>query len=152
MSMLEATKQSTIEAWFDNFISTLRSHQIQLETDTAHQELKKFYETIFGGNLDEVIHLGKRGAQKHFVSRIIIDYVKLIANTKPLKLAFDYNDSEVLVWAEINDDDFELEKNLLKAEAHINAKYHSYGFDMETTVVEAGDKLQVPNHYTLYKS
>lgn len=150
--MLETTKQSTIEGWFDDFISTLRSHQIQLETNTADQELKKFYETVFGGNMDELIHLGKSSAQKYFVPRIIVDYVKHIANTKPLKLAFDFNDSEVLVWAEIDDNNEALEKALLKTEALINAKYHQYGFDMESTVVEAGDNLPIPNHYKLYKS
>ena len=34
----------------------------------------------------------------------------------------------------------------------INSKYHKFGFDMETTIVESGDHLPVPNHYTLYKS
>ena len=152
MNMAEVTQQSAIEAWFDKFISTLRSHQIQLETDTAHEELKQFYDTIFGGNVNELVHLGKSSTKKYFVPRIILDYLKLITKTKPLKLAFDHNDSEVLVWAEISDDDFELEKNLLKAEAIINAKYHDYGFDMETTIVEASDKLEIPNHYTHYKS
>lgn len=149
--MVETT-QSVFEAWFDNLIATLRTHQIQLETDTANSEQKKFYETIFAGNADEVMHLGKRGAQQHFVSRIIVDYVKIIADAKPLKLAFDYDDSEVLVWAEVKDGDLELENKLLKAEAIINSKYHGFGFDMETTIVEEGDCLPVPNHYTLYKS
>ncbi|MEQ8423498.1 MAG: hypothetical protein RIA63_02235 [Cyclobacteriaceae bacterium] len=150
--MIETPQQSTIEAWFDNLIATLRAHQIQLETDTANSEQKKFYEAIFAGNADEVAHLGKRGAQQHFVSRIIIDYVKIIADAKPLKLAFDYDDSEVLVWAEINNGDLEQEKNLLRAEAIINSKYHGFGFDMETTIVEAGDRLLIPNHYKLFKS
>lgn len=150
--MIETSQQSAIEAWFDNFIATLRTHQVQMETDTANSEQKKFYETIFAGNADEVAHLGKRGAQQHFVSRIIVDYVKIIADAKPLKLAFDYDDSEVLVWAEVKNGDLELEKKLLKAEAIINSKYHWFGFDMETTIVETGDHLPVPNHYKLYKS
>ncbi len=150
--MIETTQQSAIEAWFDNLIGTLRSHQAQLETDTANSEQKKFYETIFAGNADEVTHLGKLAAQQHFVLRIIVDYAKLIATAKPQKLAFAYNYSEVLVWAEVKDGDLELEKKLLKAEAVINSKYHKFGFDMETTIVESGDHLPVPNHYTLYKS
>ncbi len=150
--MVETTQQSTIEAWFDDFIATLRTHQVQIETNTAQEELKKFYELLFNSNENELAHLAKTGAQKHFVPRIIVDYVKLISNTLPLKLAFDYNDSEVLVWAEIIDGDTEQEKNLLRAEAIINSKYHSFGFDMETTIVESSDYLPVPNHYTLYKS
>ena len=149
--MIETT-QSATEVWFDNFIATLRTHQVQLETQTADSELKKFYETVLGGSADELAHLGKTAAQKHFIPRIIVDYIKLISGNKPLKLAFDFNDSEVLVWAEIKDRDEELEKSLLKAEAHINSKYHSYGFDMESTIVESSDNFSVPNHYNLYKS
>jgi hypothetical protein len=150
--MLEVKNQSAIEAWFDNLISELRSNQLQLETDTANAEMKKFFETIFSGNADELAHLGKTSAQKHFIPRIIVDYLKLISSHQPLKLAFDYNDSEVLVWAEIPDNNENLEKDLLKAEALINAKYHNFGFDMETTIVDAGDSLHIPNHYTVYKS
>ena len=149
--MLEVKKQTSIETWFDNLIATLRGHQIQLETDTAEGELKAFYETIFGGNADELAHMGKTGALKHFVPRIIFDYLKLTGEHQPLKLAFDHNDSEVLVWAEITANNEALEKALLRIEATINAKYHQYGFDMETTIVEAGDGLEVPNHYTVYK-
>jgi hypothetical protein len=149
--MIETT-QSAIEAWFDNFIASLRAHQVQLETQTADSELKKFYETVLVGNANELAHLGKTAAQKHFIPRIIVDYIKLISGNKPLKLAFDFNDSEVLVWAEIKDGEKELEKALLKAEAHINSKYHSYGFDMESTIVESSDNLSVPNHYNTYKS
>jgi len=150
--MIQTQKIFAIEGWFDEFITTLRTHQVQLETNTANAELKKFYETIFGGNADELAHLGKTGALKYFVPRIIVDYLNLISAKRPLRLAFDFNDSEVLVWAEIPDNDEQLERALLIAEAHINSKYHNYGFDMETTIVEAGDSLDVPNHYTLYKS
>jgi hypothetical protein len=150
--MIGTQKTTGAELWFDEFIAALRAHQVQLETNTANAELKKFYETIFSGNADELAHLGKASAQKHFVPRIILDYLNMIALSYPRKLAFDFNDSEVLVWAEINDNDELLEKALLKAEAFINSKYHNYGFDMETTIVEASDTLAVPNHYTLYKS
>lgn len=149
--MIETTHRSAIEAWFDDFIATLRTHQVQLETNTAQEELKTFYGLLFNANENELAHLGKTGAQKYFVPRIIVDYVKLISNSLPLKPAFDYNDSEVLVWAEILDGDVGQEKNLLKAEAIINSKYHGFGFDMETTIVESGDQLPVPNHYTPYK-
>lgn len=150
--MIETTKQSAIETWFDDLISTLRSHQVQLETNTAQNELKKFYEKLLTSTDNELAHLGKATAQKHFIPRIIFDYIELVSDVKPVKLAFDFNDSEVLVWAEVKEGDAELEKKLLRAEAIINSKYHDFGFDMETTVVESGDRLTVPNHYKLYKS
>lgn len=144
---------SQTEVWFDELIATLRAHQIQLETDTADPELRKFYETIFRATPNEVMHMGKSAAQQHFVRQIVFEYLKLIKDHVPTKLAFDFNDSEVLVWAEVDDAAFETsERELLKAEAKINSQYHQYGFDMETTIVETGDKLPIPNHYRPYKA
>jgi hypothetical protein len=150
--MTGTVPKADTETWFDNVIATLRMHQVQLETNTAQTEVKKFYELMISSNENELVHLSKTIAQKHFVSRIVFDYLNQISTSMPLKLAFDYNDSEVLVWAEVADGDFEIEKKLLKVEAIINSKYHSFGFDMETTIVESGDSIPVPNHYKPYKS
>jgi hypothetical protein len=152
--MEQSTSQVTskTEAWFDNLVATLRSHEVQLETGVATNETKKFYETVFGGNADEIVHLGKSLAQKHFVARIIVDFLGMIKNLSALKMAFDFNDSEVLVWAEIKENDEVTERALLVAQAHINAKYHPFGFDMETTIVEEEDALTIPNHYKIYKA
>lgn len=145
-------KSSKIEAWFDDFMATLRTHQVQLETSTASSQLKKFYETIFTGNVDDIAYMNKQNVQQHFVKRIIFEYLELTKEIKPSKLAFDYNDSEVLVWAEVTDNDEKTERLLLKAEATINAKFHGFGFDMETTIVEASDTLDIPNHYKAFKA
>jgi hypothetical protein len=140
------------EAWFDEFVATLRTHELQLQTDTANPQLRKFYEGAFSGNTDQMAHFGKTIAQKHFVSLIIFDFLRSIKEVGTSKLAFDYNDSEVLVWAEVEDDDEKSERALLIAQAKINAKFHPYGFDMETTIVEKGDRLKTPNHYKVFKS
>ena len=138
--------------WFDNLVATLRSQELQLETGIASVETKLFYETFFAGNVDAIVHMGKNMAQKHFVARIIFDFLTMTKSISPLKIAFDYNDSEVLVWAEIMENDEATERALLVAQAHINAKYHPFGFDMETTIVEQEDALTIPNHYKIYKA
>ena len=53
---------------------------------------------------------------------------------KPIKLAFDYSDSKVLVWAEIDNESFE--DQLILSQAKINAKFSSEGFCISTTIVE----------------
>jgi hypothetical protein len=122
-----------------------------LETDTAPNELREFYNNAIQGNVDEMMSFNKKLLQKHFVSKIILDYVRILGKQLPLKLAFDYNDSSVLVWAEIQEDNFQMEKKLILAEAKINANYHKYGFAMSSTIIEDCDKLLIPNHYTIYK-
>ncbi|MCB0737043.1 MAG: hypothetical protein KDC92_05985 [Bacteroidetes bacterium] len=147
----EQQQTSVFETWFDEFVATLRSHQIQLETDTATDDLKSFYKSLFSGNLDEIAKQNKLMTQQHFVKNMVFDYIKSIGKFMPLRLAFDYNDSEVLVWAEIQDDDDVAEKNLILGDAEVSAKYHQYGFGMNTTIVEKGDEISVPNHYQIYK-
>lgn len=142
---------SDLEQWFEDLVATLQTHQLQLETNTASSEMQEMYKTLFEGNADNISHIAKMQAQQHFVSRIIVDYLKLMSNDLPAKLAFDFNDSEVLVWAEIDDDDDEMQKKLIMAEAQINAHYHPFGFDMSSTIVERSDNLEIPNHYTLFK-
>lgn len=146
---IEATTSPKIDrgVWFDDLVATIRAHELQIETDTASEPVKDIYEKLMSGNTDDMIKGQKLVAQKYFVSKIIIDYLKLAAKTSLNKLAFDYNDSEVLVWAEIPDDRYDLEKVLILAEAKINAKYHDCGFDMSTTIVEESDKLPIPSHY-----
>lgn len=140
------------EQWFDELVATIRTHELALHTNTASDELKEFYNNVIKGNDNEMAFFGKSLSQKHFVSKIILDYVSIFGKKLPLKLAFDYNDSAVLVWAEIEENNFQIEKELILAEAKINANYHQYGFAMSSTIVENCDNLAVPNHYTIYKA
>ncbi len=149
---VENILQADSEKWFDHLIATLKTHQVMLETNTANEELKEFYKMLIGGDIDRISHLNKVYVQKYFISKIIWEYLSLIKDRKPSKLAFDFNDSEVLVWAEVKNDNEELEKQLYLAEAQINAQYHQYGFDMTSMIVESGDHLSVPNHYKVFIS
>lgn len=137
--------------WFDELISTLRVHELQLDTQTIHPDLKKFYDVVISKNFDEMFRLNKAAAQEFFVKKIVVEYLRILGDNLPNKLAFDFNDSEVLVWAEIERDDQKMESLLTQAEAKISALFHPYGFDMESMIVENSDGLPVPNHYKIYK-
>jgi hypothetical protein len=151
LSQLESLEQRKLNEWFNNMVATLRTHELMLQTDTATPQLKTMYDVFVNGSTNDIALQGKVNAQVHFVRSILIEYLSILDKNLPSKLAVYFNDSEVLVWAEISDDDHAMEKSLLVAEAKINAKYHPYGFDMETTIVEASDNLSVPNHYQSLK-
>jgi hypothetical protein len=150
MAIVEKTGnpvQNTTEQWFDELVSTLRTHQLMIETQTIDEDKKIFYDILQGSNTLEVSHLSRTISQRQIIGSILWDYLKIIKDNKPQKLAFDYNDSEVLVWAEIDENNEQLEKQLYLAEAQINAKYHQYGFDMTSMIVENTDNITTPNHY-----
>ena len=142
---------ATTTQWFDELIATLRTQELQLDTNTASEEMKHLYSVLMSDNMNEVFKLNKEASQKYFVQKIIFDYLKYLDKNLPLKLAFDYNDSEVMVWAEIEDGNDQMEKVLERAESKINATYHPYGFDMESMIIEKSDAIPVPNHYKLLK-
>lgn len=138
--------------WFDEFIASIKTHQLQLETNTASDKLKQLYDLAMFGSDNDLAELSKIRANQHFTKKIIIEYLKEISTSMPLKLALDLEDSEVLVWAEIEDDNEEMENFLLMAEAKVNSLFHQYGYDLTSTIVEKRDNLSIPNHYSSYKA
>ncbi|HUZ59243.1 MAG TPA: hypothetical protein VMU83_10710 [Hanamia sp.] len=138
--------------WFDEFIAMIRTHQLLLETNTATEDIKKIYGIAINGSDNQLAELNKISANQHFIKKIIVSYLNEIESRMPLKLAFDLDDSEVLVWAEIENNDDEAENFLLLAEASVNSDFHKYGYDLTSTIVEERDCLAIPNHYSLVKS
>lgn len=138
----------THDVWFNGFIAQLREHQAQIKDRTISNPLKAFYNTFLVGNTNEIVHQAKQLSQAHFVPTILAKYIDLIQESKqPEQLAFAYTDNEILVWAELEDDDWTTEQSLILAEAQTNAEFHKYGYDITTTFVETSDALPIPNHY-----
>ena len=140
-------KLLTHDVWFNGFIAEVRKHQAMHRDKTMPKELASFYNTFIVGNTNEIAHQGKKLSQAHFVPMIISNYLELIEDSLPQQLAFAYNDNEILVWAELKDDDWTTESTLILAAAEINAKFHGYCYDITTTFVEECDLLPIPNHY-----
>ncbi len=139
------------EAWFEDLIAQLKADQVQLETQTAGEEKKVFYDTLMKGTASQIALLSRKVAQETFVPQMVVAFLKSIQGHMPEKLAIDYNDSQVLLWAEIKDHDEETENKLILAEAKVNAAFHPFGFDMVSTIVETSDKAKAPNHYKIIK-
>lgn len=149
-SILKEEEQKR-ELWFEEFINSIKVHKLQLDTKTASKEIDNLYRAAIDGNLDRIALLNNEAINQYFTTKIIIDFIDLLNDNLPIKLAFDYKGSEILVWAEIPDNDSEFEKKLILSEAKVNAKYHDYGFDITSTIVEASDNFNVPIHYKVVK-
>lgn len=140
-------KLLTHNDWFDGIVARTRELQAMFAANTIPNDVKKVINTFIVGDGNQIAFQGKVMSQQHFVQHIISDYVQLIQENKPIQMAFSFTDNEVLVWAEIKDNDWDTEKALILAAAKINFKYHNYGYDMTTVLVEECDELPIPNHY-----
>ena len=150
----ERSTDNEISAWFEKTIQTLRTDEMMLELGIATQEKKDMYSRFFKGNPDELMSETRTTSTKHFIKKLLIDYLTFVlkAEIKPIKLYADFNASQVLIWAEIEDNDEATEYALYKAEGQANALNYDYGFHISSTIVEKCDCLQTPKHYIeLYK-
>lgn len=149
----ETTSNSARDKWFEQLIVTLSADKFMLDTDVASDELKNFYEPLISSNADKLAVPSKEFAQQYFIPRLLAEYISVLRKNHlaPEKLAFDLNDTEVLVWAEVDDNNEALEKQLILAEAQVNAKFHPFGYDITSMIVEKSDRLSIPNHYAELK-
>ena len=149
MPIVQDLSNQTINDWFNLFISSIEVDKMMLEADVAPAEKREFYQNIISGNTYGVVTAMRFESTKFFIAQIVGDYIKELQafQARPLKLAFDFSDAKILVWAEVKTDDEEAEDALILAEAKANEKYSGNGFFISSTIVEDCDNLPVPPHY-----
>jgi hypothetical protein len=136
-----------LDTWFSNFMDMVSTYKAMYKDKTMPKDLASLYNTLMVGTQNEVAFQSKNLTQAHFVPTIISKYLELIESNFPQQLAFAHNDNEILVWAELKDDDWTTESALILAAAKVNAEFHKFGYDITTTFVEECDNLSIPNHY-----
>lgn len=144
-------------AHLDNFFSrlaetvveSLKIDHLMMTHDVAPPETKEFYEGLQSGDAIRALGSFRKMSSEVFIKQIIRDYITELGgfNRKPLKLALALSDSKLLIWSVVKDNDDQTEDALLLAEAKINAKYHSCGFYLNSTIIENSDNLKTPPHY-----
>ncbi len=147
---IKEAKTTNIEMeWFDQLIHHINSDKFLIGEKLASKETTDFWKTMIHGDISEIMNINRVGATKYFISKLIMDYMNKIHDlpVKPNKLLIDYNDSELLIWGEVNEDDEDTETNLFRVEGQINAEYHKYGFQISSTIVESSDSFIIPPHY-----
>jgi hypothetical protein len=144
--------QTKNQQWFDEFVWSIRADQTALEEGVATEGKKAMYHSLMEKNVTDLVDVSITSARQHYIKSMLLDYVSELVKSQSFpfkKMAVSFNNAELLVWAEIEDDKWDVEKSLIMAEARINSIYHKKGFDMTTTVVEQCDQLPVPSHYQM---
>lgn len=132
-------------------VAQLRVDELALETQTATTEKREHYEMLINGSPEQLLLRQQEGVTRHFVSKMLVDFVRLSLPHWPRirRLAASANDSEVLLWIELFEEDDLLENQLTDIEARVNSRFHELGYDLELMVVEADDQLTIPSHYAI---
>lgn len=138
-----------VDEWFGAMIDRLKVDHFMLQTNTASRDKEDFYKGFIFNDTQKIFTEVRSASSQYFVQSLVVDYLNELnsAGRKPLKLALGMSDSKILVWSEISDNDESMEDILLITEAKVNGRYHDNGFYINSTIVEASDRLPIPPHY-----
>lgn len=135
--------------WFDEMVSNLKVDQLLMQADVLEQNKKEVYEAMISGNHEFMHDYARKTSSAFFIKNLIDSYfIELVERRAiPNRLALELSNSKVLVWAEINNDDDDMEDALILTAAKINNKFSKYGLHITSTIVEEDDNLIIPKHY-----
>jgi hypothetical protein len=138
---ISGLNQEDIRNWFDKLISHISVDKIMMETNTAPTEIKEFYTNAMLDDYHKMSKAVRDQSTKYFIVKLLEDYLSELKSFKifPQKLAFDFSDAKILVWAQISNEDEKAEDALILSEAA--------GFYVSSTIVEESDNLKIPPHY-----
>jgi hypothetical protein len=93
--------------------------------------------------------VSKKTSSAFFIKNLIDSYFIELGErrARPNRVALELSNSKGLVWAEIENDDELTEDALILSAAKVNYAFSTFGFHISSTIVEVGDKLNVPKHY-----
>lgn len=144
-----------MDRWFFGKIATLRMHQQQLKNGNAPAGMKEAYDEMIevADDYTQLFALHEKMAKKRFILEMLTAYIESgISESEAIsKLAFALEDKNLLVWAEIEDDNEKVEFELFSLAGKINAEFFEYGFQVQTTVVESYEKIALPKNFRSYK-
>lgn len=149
-TLKEDSQTDNTKDWFNEMVQNLRLDETLLENDILEKQKGEMYNALINKNHDFTNRLVRNASSIYFINEMVKFYIKELSSRKPRlkKLALELSNSKVLVWAEIDEDDEEMEDILISVEAKINSKFSKDGFHVSSTIVETVDNLLVPSHYS----
>lgn len=147
-------QKSDSDIWFENYINTIKAHKLIYETKGVNSDnINELYDTMIHGTDSQILLFGQELMQQTLIKKMVADYIIELKERKIdySNLYIDYNNSGLLTWFVINENDFETEKQIILAAAKVNVKYYDYEYSISNSIVEESDNIKVPKHYQTLK-
>jgi len=115
----------------------------------ANEDQRKLYESFLPGNELQLLHGMRKQASAHLVFKALQGYFNQLSirHAKPSDLFIHNNDSRIVIWAIIKDNDEATENALIMAEAHVNTDFSQYGLCLSSIINEESDKIAIAPHF-----
>jgi len=143
------TSADNANNFFDEMVSKLRYDEQLFINDIMPEKERTFYSKVMSGDIENITLQMRETTSQYFIANLLGTYLQDLLSSKkyPKKIAFELSDSNILVWAEIYNEDDTMENALILSQAKANAHFSKFGFHISTTIVDECDGLPVPSHY-----
>jgi hypothetical protein len=148
----ETKTQKMLDVWFETMIDQLRADRTAINCGIASKDKEEFYTNFVTKPIDEILNDNRKVVTMNYIEKALKLYSGKLKeyNSKPLKVALNFADSKVYVFAIIDNNDENTEDSLLLSEAYVNSMFKEYGVHFTTTVLEMEDNYTIPDHYKTY--
>jgi|ERR1035437_10127165 hypothetical protein len=148
----EVKTQKMLDVWFESLIDQLRADRTAISCGIAPKDKEEFYTKFVTTSVEKILNDNRKVLTMNYVERALKVYNEKLKeyNSKPLKVAFNFADSKVYVFAIIDNDDESTEDALFLSEAYVNAKFSEFGIYFTTTILEKEDNYTIPKHYKIF--
>jgi hypothetical protein len=148
--MTEQANDVKITAWLESVMHDMQVEKLKHESNVLDEKIKNLYSELASGELKTITSIMQSQANDYYRKNITIGFLDKVLNNSTIdltKLGVNYSQNSVLIWAEINDNDTNSERELILLKAELNAKYSSLGYRTSITIVENSDNLSIPTNY-----
>lgn len=139
-----------LEQFFGWLKREIDVHYLQMKNNIARPEVVEFYTPFLTNDTKQIAINSKREADKTLAFMSAIEFMKELFEQETAieikKLAISFAGSKVLIWVEVNDEDYDTLQTVLWVAATVNARLDN-GFTIRPTIVEKSDNLSIPPHY-----
>jgi len=148
-TIVQQAEYDDINLWFDGLIQKIRTDYLMISEEVAPSDVTEVYNLLMEGDERKIHEYGRTESTRFFIKSIIHTYFQgfLKLEKKPERLAIHLTNAKILLWAEIVDDEWDVERNLYLLESKVNSGFQQYGFHIDTFIVEKSDERDVPEHY-----
>ncbi len=89
-------------------------------------------------------------ADEFFSGRAVYALIKEFGANRPNKLAFGIAGRNILVWAEVADDDIDAMRKIVRAIRKANATNSESDIELVPEIVEESEHFEVPPHFVVF--
>lgn len=133
-------------------LHTLKVHDEAFKNNAAPTDVAELWNKIANNDQSDLMSELSSRSDSFFITRSIFRLIKEFNGELPKNLAFAPAGRNILVWAEVADDDVDSMRRIVRAIAKANGANDNSDIELIPEIVEESEGRTVPEQFLVYAS